>query len=374
MPVFLPERKVSRRLEARRRAATPAWLASASAASSGALDIMSKFELTDPLVINVFSGAVAGAITATFVCPLDVLKTRLQVQKLGTATYSGVLGGLSKIIKDEGIRAAYRGLTPTILALLPNWAVYFTTYDFLKRKLVKKFGPTAPVALLHLGAATGAGAATVVVTNPLWVVKTRLQTQNLGLQYGKRIMPVYSGTFNALQRIAREEGVMGLYSGLAPSLIGIAHVAIQFPLYEALRSFMARHRGVSEADLPFTDVVVASGASKLVASTATYPHEVIRSHMHVTGSGAFAGFGSTCSRIMQEEGLRGFYRGCLTNLLRTTPAAAITFTSYEVIRSILHRMAENEQQGAGGKRLEPTNAYIPNAPIVERDIADNEAS
>ena len=76
-----------------------------------------------------------GARTATFVCPLDVLKTRLQVQRIGAAARPGIAASLADIARAEGMGGLYRGLTPTLLALLPNWAVYFTVYGRLKTTL-----------------------------------------------------------------------------------------------------------------------------------------------------------------------------------------------------------------------------------------------
>ena len=206
--------------------------------------------------------------------------------------------------------------------------------------------PATPAT--HMAAAAGAGMATLLVTNPLWVVKTRLQVQNIQLQIAGggtarlRAHP-YTGTFNALWRIQKEEGLQGLYSGLAPSLMGIFHVAIQFPLYEYCKSQLAERQNFRSDELPASQLVVTSAFSKMVASTSTYPHEVIRSYMHVTGSGPVNGLLEAIRTIMQEDGLRGFYRGCATNLLRTTPAAAITFTSFELIARAMRRMAEKQR-------------------------------
>ena len=320
--------------------------------------------LTDPQVSNALAGAGAGAVAATIVCPLDVLKTRLQVSTLraGGDAYVSTFQSLRSIVRLEGAVGLYRGLTPTVAALLPNWAVYFTAYEFLKTRSPSA-APESEFAasLRHMTSAAGAGAATVLVTNPLWVVKTRLQVQHSRALRGS--MPtraVYAGTLDALRRVATEEGARGLYSGLAPSLAGIAHVVIQFPVYERLKLELARgdvfgirraetncehHSYVSGdasresgsasrdvGDLTGVELACASAVAKMVASSVTYPHEVIRSHMHVQGLGPFGGVLGLIKTIHAEGGgWRAFYRGVGTNLVRTTPAAAITFTSYELI-------------------------------------------
>ncbi|KAJ0610168.1 putative mitochondrial carrier domain superfamily, NAD/FAD transporter SLC25A32 [Helianthus annuus] len=89
-----------------------------------------------PILCNAAAGASAGVIAATFVCPLDVIKTRFQVHGLpqlngGTIRGSLIVGSLEQIFRKEGTRGLYRGLSPTILALLPNWAVS-CAFCFLK--------------------------------------------------------------------------------------------------------------------------------------------------------------------------------------------------------------------------------------------------
>ncbi|CAO2183869.1 unnamed protein product [Urochloa humidicola] len=294
---------------------------------------------------NAVAGGSAGVISATVLCPLDVIKTRLQVYGLPSNLSSGaappgrvIISGFQQILKNEGFPGLYRGLSPTIVALFPTWAVTFSVYNHVKGLLRSEDGNNSELSVqANVLAASCAGIATATATNPLWVVKTRLQTQ--GMRPG--VVP-YQSILSALQRIAKE-GIRGLYSGLLPSLVGVAHVAIQLPVYEKVKLYFAKRDNTTVDKLSPTQVAMCSSGSKVAASIITYPHEVVRSKLQEQGrdhNGAmrYSGVTDCIKQVYKKEGFPGFYRGCATNLLRTTPNAVITFTSYEMINRLMHQL------------------------------------
>jgi solute carrier family 25 folate transporter 32 len=292
---------------------------------------MSQHRDGDRIWPHVIAGAGAGWMTAFVTCPLDVVKTRLQTNWLNPQKHnrasSITYSMLSSIWRVEGLRGMYRGLGPTLVGYLPSFSIYFPAYHFCKVRVARwRRRKAESDAVAHVSAAMLAGAAGNLVTNPLWVVRTRLMTQHV-LYDQQRI---YSGTIDAFRSIMRNEGIGGFYKGAIASVIGVLHVAVQFPLYEWLKQSQITS---SNPALSPWNILIASTISKVVASTATYPHEIIRTRLQVQREGVlqYSGVIDAARKIWHEEGLPGFYRGLRTNIIRVIPASGVTFLTYELI-------------------------------------------
>ncbi|OAV88840.1 hypothetical protein PTTG_04454 [Puccinia triticina 1-1 BBBD Race 1] len=298
---------------------------------------------------SIISGAGAGLVSSVITCPLDVVKTKLQAQG-GLFTshqavdyYEGLLGSMRIIWREEGFRGLYRGLGPTIIGYLPTWAIYFTIYDAAKAKLADSRPNHQEDAVAHVLAAMTAGATSTIATNPLWLIKTRFMTQRVMRDPQSER---YRHTFDAIRRIHAKEGLRGFYRGLVPSLFGVTHVAIQFPLYEQIKLYYKKQPA---DDLPSSQILMASAASKMLASLLTYPHEVLRTRLQVHALKSASDSTTSSSHppkpsklvypklrevfriIVQNEGFAGLYHGMGVNLIRTVPSSALTILTYELM-------------------------------------------
>ncbi|KAJ9072020.1 hypothetical protein DSO57_1031505 [Entomophthora muscae] len=236
------------------------------------------------------------------------------------------IASLDYIWKIEGIRGLYKGLLPTVLGYLPSWSIYFVCYDAFKESAQITFGGTMSHSLIHMGSAMSAGCISTLVTAPFWVIKTRMMTQSKSTCYH------YCGVKDAFKTIIKVEGFKGLYKGLLPSLLGVSHVIIQFPLYERLKVDFAAY-DIKKRELHKDAVLLSSSISIMVASLCTYPHEVIRTRLQnqTTPPFKYSGLTGTCRTILREETFLGFYKGFSTNLIRTIPCSALTILTYELL-------------------------------------------
>ena len=292
---------------------------------------------------HLVAGTVSGVATALALHPLDTLKVRLQVQDGRTAggavRYAGLLHAARTIVAEEGVRGLYRGAAPGALGSGASWGAYFALYEAARARARAAAGAGGgePSLAANLWASWEAGSLTCLLTNPLWLVKTRLQLQGGGGAGAAPAAGAYRGMAHALASIAREEGVRGLYRGLVPALCLVSHGMIQFALFEELK----RARGPAAGEAGAAFVFAAAAASKAVAALATYPYQVIKARVQQrVAAGAqreYAGLLDSAAKIARFEGAAGFYKGFLPNVLRVAPQSAITITVYEAVRGVFAR-------------------------------------
>jgi solute carrier family 25 protein 33/36 len=173
---------------------------------------------------------------------------------------------LRDIYREESLRALFKGLGPTLVGVVPARSINFFTYGNGKRLIADKFNDGQENSWVHLSAASLAGIATGTATNPIWVVKTRLQL----IQGDKKLL---GGSWGCIKRIMREEGIRGFYKGLSASYLGVTETTIQWVLYERLKKLSKAVSGQNEA-LQWLGLLGSAGSAKLVATMITYPHEV----------------------------------------------------------------------------------------------------
>ncbi|KAI9257998.1 mitochondrial carrier domain-containing protein [Phascolomyces articulosus] len=187
-------------------------------------------------------------------------------------------------------------------------------------------------AMQHLIASAEGGALTAIMTNPFWVIKTRMCTTT---QYTP---DAYTGLWNGLTRLAREEGIRGLYRGMVPALFGVSHGAIQFMAYEEMKKWrndQLKMQGLSPDDeqnakLSNMEYLGMAASSKVVATVTTYPYQVLRSRLQDRSTrDAYKGVIDCITKIHAAEGYIGFYKGLAPNIIRVLPGTCITFLVYE---------------------------------------------
>lgn len=356
------------------------------------------------------SGLSAGLIATLLFHPLELIKTRLQVQRslisnINTTNLQSTTNNLtsstshnitptttsqpqpqpqpqltrpyynsynvaSSLIKNEGILSLYKGLTPNLLGNVSAWGLYFMLYNQMKNIILQyKYNNSSNTkqltAIDHMISASLTGCTIQALTNPIWVVKTRMfldvtpyiqqhiknnTSNNISTIHSKHIYRSFS---SSLSSIINNEGIIGLYKGFIPGLLGVSHGAFQFVAYEECKKYMdklhennsnnVKHKHIhaqSSFTLEYTpfETMIMAGISKTIAAVITYPYQVVRSRLQDYNS-TYNGVIDCVVTTIKYEGVRGLYRGLLVNVVKVLPQAMTVFVSYEGIRAYLKQHA-----------------------------------
>lgn len=281
----------------------------------------------------------------TTVAPLDRIKILLQAHNVHYAQH-GVVSGLRGIVIQEGFKGLYKGNNAMMVRIFPYAAVQFLSFETYKKHFKESaIGRSSPHASKFL-AGSAAGVTAVLATYPLDMVRARLAFQVNGQH-------IYSGILDTIVNIFKKEGgILALYKGLTPTLIGmVPYAGINFYVFEQLKAVLLlqfpfvfaqpnlTNSGGLQLNVP--GKLLCGGIAGAIAQTVSYPMDVARRRMQLSlmykeMNKYNIGFFGALILTWREHGVvRGLYRGMTANYFRAVPMVAVSFSTYEVMKQLL---------------------------------------
>lgn len=279
---------------------------------------------------HLIAGVTGGVASTLLLHPLDLIKIRFAVNDGRTPApqYHGLRNAVTTIFQQEGLRGLYKGVTPNVWGSGSAWGFYFLFYSSIKTWIQGGNTKTPLGPTMHMVAAAEAGVLTLIMTNPVWVVKTRLCLQ-YGIEQNISNGKQYYGMFDALSKIYRVEGIRGLYKGFLPGMFGVSHGALQFMTYEEMKNCYNQYRKLPiDTKMATSEYLLFAALSKLFAAGITYPYQVIRARLQDQHR-EYKGSWDCISQTWRYEGTRGFYKGLLPYLLHVMPNICLVLIIYE---------------------------------------------
>ncbi|PUZ42102.1 hypothetical protein GQ55_9G557700 [Panicum hallii var. hallii] len=330
-------------------------------------------------VVNGLAGAGGGIIAQIITYPLQTVNTRQQTERSAKkrkpgsgATDTSALFQLLQLIQTEGWGGLYSGLKPSLIGTAASQGIYYYFYQILKNKVEniavargkKGLGDGTVGMLSWLGIAAVAGSINVLLTNPIWVLVTRMQTHTQAerkiLESKKDLLlkeisrahslevsilkdrlvklesekPHPYGTLQAIQEVYHESGIRGFWKGLVPTLIMVCNPSIQFMIYETLaKCLQSKGSGkqLPKRNLTAMEVFLLGAIAKLGATVVTYPLLVVKSRLQAKQEigrnvmSIYTGPIDAIIKMVRYEGFHGFYKGMGTKVVQSVFAASVLF-------------------------------------------------
>lgn len=296
-------------------------------------------------------GGIAAALGESLMHPVDTVKTRMQSggSFLSTVQESTKFTEVLKVIlKTDGIRGLYRGITPGMIGSFATGATYFgfieTTRSWLQERHPGLSGPLSHFFAGAIGDTVGS-----VVYVPCEVIKQRMQVQGSPDSWEAQMSKIrnsaassetqyYRSFFHAALSIIRQEGFRGLYTGFGPTLArDVPFAGLMIVFYEGLAQCVRsgeQTTNAKEFTLTGFEDMVMGGVAGGISAFLTTPLDIIKTRLQVQGSTKqYNGWRDAVRSIWMYEGFFGFWKGSLPRVMWYVPASAVTFMAWQALRN-----------------------------------------
>ncbi|KAL7627521.1 coenzyme A transporter [Parahypoxylon ruwenzoriense] len=337
---------------------------------------------TDYIIRSGIAGGLAGCTAKTTVAPLDRVKILFQTGnphfRKYTSSWVGVVRAMGDIYAHDGVVGLFRGHSATLLKIYPYAAIKFVAYEQYRAFIIG--GKHQETWIRRFSSGALAGVTSVFFTYPLEVIRVRLAFETkhrsssltaickkiyneqprpksplAALESGSRVTKAIAGAATSTaQAVAPRTGLINFYRGFSTTMIGmVPYAGMSFLTHDTVGDIL-RHPSISShtmlpkpansppdkpPPLRAWAQLIAGGLSGAVSQTVSYPLEVIRRRMQVSGAvgdGRRLRIGETASMIFRERGIPGFFVGLTIGYVKVVPLVAVSFYTYERMKAMFN--------------------------------------
>ncbi|KAL3470401.1 mitochondrial carrier domain-containing protein [Aspergillus californicus] len=283
-------------------------------------------------IAHALAGSGGGILSMVLTYPLITLSTRAQVES--KRAQSSTFDAIRRIVQREGVTGLYSGLESALFGISVTNFVYYYWYEWTRstfERAAEKAGRSKKLSTSEsMIAGAIAGVATVLLTNPIWVINTRMTARRS--QLDEQSLPgapnkQRASTFRTLLELLQKEGPTALFAGVFPALILVINPILQYTIFEQLKNMVERRRRMTPKDAFYLGAL-----GKILATSITYPYITVKSRMHVASKeGPNENLNGSLKKIVREEGYTGLYKGIGPKVTQSAITAAFLFAFKDVL-------------------------------------------